>query len=98
MSDTTLELPGDLRERPNGGSTAQTSRRKPMHDRTIRAGDHVEHGPTGETWVVGRTTAEHVEPFGWPRSRALLADCRRVRVASDAEHAEALADAVMVFG
>lgn len=65
---------------------------------TIRAGDHVEHGPTGETWVVGRVTAKHLEPFGWPRSRALLADCRLVRSASDAEHAEAVASAERAWG
>jgi hypothetical protein len=65
---------------------------------TIRPGDHVEHGPTGETWVVGRADAEHVEPFGWPRSRASVADCRVVRRASDAESAKAETDARRVWG
>ena len=63
-----------------------------MDDKTtIRAGDHVAHGPTGETWVVRRVTAEHVEPFGWPRSRALLSDCLVVKRATDEQHAEAVA-------
>lgn len=65
---------------------------------TIRPGDHIEHGPTGETWVVGRATAEHVEPFGWPRSRAQTADCRVVKRATDEESAKAEADARRVWG
>ena len=41
----------------------------------IERGDIVFHRPTGETWLVLKADATHVEPGGWPPCRALVSDC-----------------------
>lgn len=61
----------------------------------IRCGDHVKHGPSGETWVVAYVNGEHLAWCGYPEGEAKLADCTLVKTASDYDHFEltiALAD------
>ena len=57
----------------------------------MRAGDHVEHHPSGETWVVRRIVGEHLEWFGWPPGQAKVADCEVTYACTDEEHRAALA-------
>lgn len=57
----------------------------------IRAGDHVKHHPTGETWVVRRVLGEHLEWFGWPPGQAYVWDCERTYACTEEEHEDALA-------
>lgn len=52
----------------------------------MRAGDHVYHEPSGETWVLGRVTEEHVYPAGWPPCRAERHDCTLVKPCTDDQH------------
>lgn len=52
-----------------------------------RTGDHVVHRPTGETWVVAYVDGDRLSWCGWPEGRADVADCERVHVATDDEHA-----------
>lgn len=63
-----------------------------MRVTTIRAGDHVLHEPSGETWVVCRVKPEtgRLATFGWPPSEALISDCVLKKACSDAEHADAV--------
>lgn len=53
----------------------------------IDTGDHVLHGPTGETWIVARVAGEELTWCGWPEGWAKLADCTLVRKASPIERA-----------
>ncbi|HQV45043.1 MAG TPA: hypothetical protein PK478_01925 [Nitrospira sp.] len=64
-----------------------------MSERPIRAGDHVYHRPTGETWVVMAVDHESgtVRWAGWPPGCADIADCERVYEATDREHAGMIA-------
>lgn len=52
----------------------------------MRAGDHVLHRPTGETWVLAAVDGEDVLWAGWPPGRARLADCELLTAATDAVH------------
>lgn len=52
----------------------------------MRAGDHVYHEPSGETWVVAYVTGDDLCPCGWPESLARVADCTLVKSCSDDEH------------
>jgi hypothetical protein len=45
---------------------------------TFATGDTVKHVPSGEEWLLIRLEGEYVYPGGWPKSRALAADCRLV--------------------
>lgn len=65
---------------------------KPIEPTTqpIDTGDVVEHGPSGEQWLVARATSNHVYPCGWPPSRANLSDCTLVTKATPAHRAELL--------
>lgn len=56
--------------------------------RTIRAGDTVTHGPSGETWLVAAVSDRELAPAGWPPTFALLADCVLVERCTDDEHRE----------
>lgn len=47
----------------------------------IDTGDHVLHGPTGETWVVARVLEDKLAWCGWPQGWANLADCTLVKKA-----------------
>ena len=58
----------------------------------IRAGDHVFHKPTGETWVVAYVDGDYLAWCGWPEGEAKLADCELVKRASDEEHLRWLND------
>jgi hypothetical protein len=56
----------------------------------IRAGDHVAHAPTGETWVVAAMSPDGTELVcaGWPESIAPLSDCTLSRPCPDHQHVE----------
>lgn len=58
---------------------------------TFRAGDTVDHKPSGERWLLA-TDEEYGEvlPFGWPESIGKAADCTLVRPASDEERLSVL--------
>lgn len=60
--------------------------------RAVRAGDHVLHGPTGETWVVAWAdpVTDDLAWCGWPDGMARLSDCTLVKAASDEEHQRTL--------
>ena len=60
----------------------------------MRAGDHVRHTPSGETWVVRSVEPEQnrLSWCGWPPGTALLSDCELVYSCSDAEHEKLVAD------
>ena len=45
----------------------------------IARGDTVKHQPTGETWLVVKVSDGYLYPAGWPKSRALVADCVLVK-------------------
>lgn len=57
-----------------------------MSDALPRAGDHVLHGPSGETWVVAHADAHDLAWCGWPDGLARTSDCTIVKRCSDAEH------------
>lgn len=62
-----------------------------MTEVKIKAGDHVFHEPTGETWLVA--TNEEAGFFfaaGWPETRAESTDCKLVYSATDEEHRKLL--------
>ena len=52
----------------------------------IRTGDHVAHGPTGETWVVAHVDGDRLAWCGWPSGEAMLEDCVLIRRSTDDEH------------
>jgi hypothetical protein len=54
---------------------------------TLRIGDTVRHGPTGETWIVAAIEQDDLYPAGWPETRARTADCTLVAACDDAGHA-----------
>lgn len=53
-----------------------------------RAGDHVFHRPSHETWVVAYADAERdqLSACGWPESINVLSECDLVYSCTDAEH------------
>lgn len=57
---------------------------------TPRAGDTVEHGPTGEMWLVAYVDGDRLAMCGWPFGEANLSDCTLLKRASDANHAAML--------
>jgi len=58
----------------------------------MRAGDTVEHGPSGETWVVACTkpATDRLIAAGWPESVVEMSDCKIVATCSDEKHREML--------
>lgn len=52
----------------------------------MRTGDHVKHGPTGETWVVAYVDGDRMSWLGWPPGEARIADCTVIKESSDEEH------------
>lgn len=60
----------------------------------FRAGDHIHHKPTGETWVLAFGDLEDgggkVAPCGWPGCLASASDCTLLKAADDNEHMETL--------
>lgn len=56
----------------------------------MRAGDHVLHGPSGETWVVAYVDGDYIAWCGWPAGEAKVSDCTLVKPCSDEEHLELL--------
>lgn len=58
----------------------------------FRAGDHVLHGPSGETWVVAWAdpVTGDLAWCGWPDGIARINDCTLAKAASDAEHQQKL--------
>lgn len=64
------------------------SRERPV----VRAGDHVLHSPSGETWVVAWAdpATDDLAWCGWPDGMARLSDCTLVKAATDAEHHQKL--------
>jgi len=63
-----------------------------MSTEPIDTGDHVLHGPTGETWVVAYVRGDRLAWFGWPEGEAALSDCTLVRKASVDERMSWLRD------
>lgn len=51
-----------------------------------RAGDHVLHTPTGETWVVAYVDGEDLTWGGWPDGMARTHDCTVTYRCTDEEH------------
>lgn len=60
----------------------------------FRAGDVVQHEPSGEEWVLAYSECtpdgEKVSACGWPESIAKASDCLMVKRATDEEHVEML--------
>jgi hypothetical protein len=56
----------------------------------MRAGDHVLHRPTGETWVVAFVDGDDLAACGWPFSIVPVSDCSLVKACTDAKHIERL--------
>ena len=57
----------------------------------MRAGDHVLHRPTGETWTLaGNPEHGKVQWFGWPEGYAKESDCELQYACTDEEHKQAL--------
>jgi len=57
----------------------------------IDTGDHVKHGPTGETWTVAFVRDEkHLYYVGWPPGYAQLSDCELVKKATAEEKQKTL--------
>jgi hypothetical protein len=54
--------------------------------RPLREGDIVDHGPTGETWVVSAVSGDELIPGGWPETIAKVADCTLVELGTDDDH------------
>ena len=52
---------------------------------SIDTADHVQHGPSGETWVVAYVKGDRLAWCGWPQGEAALSDCTLVKKASGAE-------------
>lgn len=52
----------------------------------FRAGDHVRHRPSGESWVVAYQDGEYLAWCGWPEGEARAADCELIQAATGAEH------------
>jgi hypothetical protein len=63
-----------------------------MGAHTPRCGDHVRHGPTGETWVVAfaDTKTGELAWAGWPPGRARIADCEVVYQCPDQTHRDSV--------
>jgi len=61
-----------------------------MSTETIDTGDHVKHGPTGETWVVAFVENGRLAWCGWPEGLADLADCALVQKAAPGEREKLL--------
>lgn len=52
----------------------------------LRAGDHVFHRPSRETWVVAYVDGPSLAWCGWPAGEAKISDCTLLKRCSDAEH------------
>jgi hypothetical protein len=57
---------------------------------TFRCGDIVQHGPTGERWVVAYVDGDRLGWCGWPEGEALISDCTLIKAANDVQHRERL--------
>ncbi|MFZ2869620.1 hypothetical protein [Zavarzinia sp.] len=66
----------------------------------IRAGDHVRHRPSDEIWVVAFADYDtgDIAWCGWPEGLARIADCDRIKAASDDEHAQIVAQIILSGG
>lgn len=56
----------------------------------IDTGDHVLHGPTGETWLVAYLAADKLVSCGWPETMALVTDCTLIKKCTDQARNELL--------
>lgn len=60
----------------------------------FRAGDHINHAPSGETWVLACDQQENdVLPAGWPETLAAATHCRLVKAATDEQRLSMLREA-----
>jgi hypothetical protein len=85
MSDSTTPQDGKAMSPASAGST-------------FRAGDVVDHIPSGERWILATDEVDgSVYPMGWPESRAAASDCRMVRAATDEQRYSALTDVASSF-
>lgn len=59
-----------------------------VNTHTFRAGDIVQHAPSGEEWILASvsTSGEWVYPAGWPESTAPASQLTLVKAATDEEH------------
>lgn len=49
---------------------------------SIDTADHVQHGPSGESWVVAYVRGDRLAWCGWPQGEAALSDCTLVKKAT----------------
>ena len=56
----------------------------------IKAGDHVFHEPSGETWVVAHVSNNMLAWCGWPAGMTKLEDCKLVKSCTHDEHVDML--------
>lgn len=71
----------------------EAERSNPSTGSTFRAGDVVDHIPSGERWILATDEVDgSVYPMGWPECRAAASDCRMVRSATDSQRYSALRD------
>jgi hypothetical protein len=61
--------------------------------RPLREGDIVDHGPTGETWVVSAVSGDELIPGGWPETIAKVSDCTLVELGTDDDHRDMVSQA-----
>jgi hypothetical protein len=57
---------------------------------TLKAGDTIKHGPSGETWVVAAVSPDGKDILccGWPETMAAVADCELLKACSLEESVE----------
>ena len=67
---------------------------------SIRAGDAVEHNPSGEKWLVAAVSPDGMSLLcsGWPETMADVSDCTLLKAASDKEHLEVLDEVIKGCG
>ncbi len=64
---------------------------------SFRAGDHVKHHPSGESWVLACDEENgRVQPAGWPESQAEAAHCSLKREATDEQRLKQLRESANI--
>lgn len=58
----------------------------------IDTADHVQHVPSGETWVVAYVRGDRLSWLGWPQGEAALSDCMLLKKATPEERDSLLRD------
>lgn len=62
--------------------------------RSVRAGDHIFHKPSGEKWLVAAVSPEgkRLVCAGWPETIADIADCEVIKYSDEANYEKMLED------